>query len=156
MKKLTVSLSFFVRPMRRKSRSVAVEAVTRERGSMSAEVLRRKKRIRVRWFSLVRSWDSMSRRVSVLRAMRARRNMRRMSRIYRKGSVRERGEGKTTHLVVACACAGFQEDEPGLVIKVCSLRLASKVGVAELGCDVGGTGGDEQGQGEIQKQTWIL
>lgn len=76
-----VSLSFFVKPMRRKSRSVAVESVTRERGSMSAEVLRRKKRIRVRWFSLVWSWDSRSRRVSVLRAMRARRNMRRISRI---------------------------------------------------------------------------
>jgi len=145
MEKPTVSLSFFVKPMRRKSRSVAVESVTRERGSVSAEVLRRKKRIRVSWFSLVWSWDSRSRRVSVLRAMRARRNIRRMSRIYRKGFVRERRERNTNHLVLVCTCAGFQKDEPRLVVKVCCLGLAGKVRVAELGCDVGGTGGDEQG-----------
>jgi len=145
MKKLTVSLSFFVKPMRRKSRSVAVESVTRERGSMSAEVLRRKKRIRVRWFSLVWSWDSRSRRVSVLRAMRARRNMRRISRICRKGFVRERREGNRNHLVLACTCAGFQKDEPRSVVKVCCLGLASEFGVAEVGCYVGGTEGDEQG-----------
>lgn len=87
----------------------------------------------------------------MLRAMRARRNMRRMSRIYRKGFVRERREGNTGHLVLACACAGFQEDEPGLVVKVCCLGLAGKVGVAELGCDVGGTGDDEQGQAGIKR-----
>lgn len=41
----------------------------------------------------------------------------------------EEDEEDVQDLVLVCASAGFQKDVPSLVVKVCSLGLASKVGV---------------------------